>query len=159
MAVLVEGISVIVRRDAIESKYRGGWSAFVDDVPNPTLCADDEVVRIGFMAPPDVGAYVQRLERNGLRFLDCGKPVDLAIADQQEGLTTECDWLEFGKLEFGTSGKVSACWFFDEPRMCAGLHFRASMTLATPPGWSFEGSLSQEFGFVPTGAESERLSS
>ena len=43
MAVLVEAISVIVRRNAIESKYRCGWKAFVDDVPNSTLCADDEI--------------------------------------------------------------------------------------------------------------------
>jgi hypothetical protein len=34
MAVLVEGISVIVRRDAIERKLKGGWATFVGAVPN-----------------------------------------------------------------------------------------------------------------------------
>ena len=57
MAVLVEGISVIVRRDAIESKYDGGWDTFVDNVPNATLCADDEIARVGFMGPADVEAF------------------------------------------------------------------------------------------------------
>ena len=158
MAVLVEGISVIIRRDAIESKYRGGWRAFIDDVPNSTLCVDDDIARIGFMGPPDTEAFVKHIERKGLQFLDGGKPVDLAIADQERGLTTECDWLEFGKLGFRDSGKVSACWFFDGPRIAAGVHLRgSSMNLATPADWEFEGSLSQKFGFVPTGKESDRL--
>jgi CheY-like chemotaxis protein len=149
MAVLVEGISVIIRRDAIESKYRGGWRAFIDDVPNSTLCVDDDIARIGFMGPPDVEAFVKHIERKGLQFLDGGKPVDLAIADQERGLTTECDWLEFGKLGFQDGGKVSACWFFDGPRIVAGVHLRgSSMNLATPTDWEFEGSLSQKFGFV-----------
>jgi len=34
MAVLVEAISVIVRREAIAAKLPGGWSHFVDEVPN-----------------------------------------------------------------------------------------------------------------------------
>ena len=158
MAVLVEATSVIVRRDAIESKYRGAWRAFVADVPNATLCFDDEIARVGFMAPADVEAFVAQLESKGLRFLDGGRPVDLAVADQQRGFTTECDWLEFGKLRFGDKGKVSACWFFDEPRIMPGLHLRGlSMNLATPPGWQFEGSLSQTFRFIPTGEESDRL--
>ena len=156
MAVLVEGISIIVRRDSIASTYRDGWRAFVDDVPNSTLCADDYITRVGFMGPPDVEAFVKHLERKGLRFLNGGKPVDLAIADQQRGLTMECDWLEFGKFGFGPSGKVSACWFFDDPRVAAGMHLRgSSMNLATPAGWEFEGSLSQKFGFVPTGKEGD----
>ena len=45
MAVLVEGISVIVRRDAIEEKIRGGLSAFLATVPNGTCCMDADLVR------------------------------------------------------------------------------------------------------------------
>lgn len=158
MAVLVEGISVIVRRDAIEAKYRGGWKAFTAYVPNSTLCIDEELARVGFMVPSDVEAFVKHLESGGLRFLDAGKSVDLAIADQQRGLTMECNWLEFGHLGFGASGHVSACWFFEGPRIAAGMNLRGQpMNLATPSGWEFEGSLSHKFGFVPTGKENERL--
>jgi len=91
MAVLVEAISVVVRRDAIASKYPGGWDAFVDDVPNATLCFDGEVARVGFMAPPDVKAFLKHLERKGLQILDNGKFIDIAVVDQQTGFTRECN--------------------------------------------------------------------
>lgn len=159
MAVLVEAISVIVRRDAIQAKYPGGWTAFEWAAPNATLCYDDELARIGFMHPQDVERFVSRLERNGLTFLVGNRAQDLAVADQQRGLMTECEWLEFAKLPFGESGgTVSACWLFDGPRIAAGIHLRdKSINLATPPGWKFEDSLSHHFAFVPTGQEEGRL--
>jgi len=82
MAVLVEAISVIVRMDTISSKYHGGWDAFIDDVPNGTLCFDGEIARVGFMAPTDVKAFRKDLERKGLQFLDNGKSIDIAVVDQ-----------------------------------------------------------------------------
>lgn len=153
MAVLVEAISVIIRRDAIGRKYHGGWDAFVRAVSNATFCADSDIVRVGFLAPQDVKAFVEDLERHGLRFLDSSKAIDIAVVDQQRGLTAECDWLEFGRLGFGgEGGKVAACWFFTGPRIGWGIHLRdTSMQIATPPGWQFEGSLSQRFVFVPIG--------
>jgi hypothetical protein len=54
MAVLVEAISVVVRRDAIDRSYEGGWVAFVSSVPNATLCTDDQLARVGFMDPKAV---------------------------------------------------------------------------------------------------------
>ncbi len=159
MAVLVEAISVIIRRDSIVAKYPGGWDSFVDAVPNATLCHDADIARVGFMVPPDIETFISRLTQAGLVFLAHGKAQDLAVVDQQRGLTTDCDWLEFAKLPFGKAGgKVSACWFFNGPRVAAGIHFRGkAMDLATPPGWSFEESLSHRFGFVPTGQVNERL--
>ena len=55
MAVLVEAISVIARRSAIESKYQGGWPTFTSDVPNATLCSDEKIARVGFTSPAAVG--------------------------------------------------------------------------------------------------------
>lgn len=51
MAVLVEGISAVIRRKAIDAKLAGGWPRFVAEVPNATLCADDNLARVGFMSP------------------------------------------------------------------------------------------------------------
>jgi hypothetical protein len=75
MAVLVEALSVVVRRDAIAVRYAGGWDAFADT--------------------------------------------------------------------------AAACWLADGPGPTA--------SLATPEGWTFEGSLSQHFGFVPADHVDERL--
>ncbi len=59
MAVLVEGISLVVRLEALQEKIPGGWEAFRSSVPNSTLCADGEVARVGFMSPADVEAFVR----------------------------------------------------------------------------------------------------
>ena len=159
MAVLVEAISVIARRDAIDEKYPGGWNAFVDAAPNGTLCFDDQIARVGFMVPEDVEQFVGCLVQSGLTFLVDSKAQDLVVVDQQSGPTTECNWLEFGRIPFKNSGgTVSACWFFDVPRTISGMYMPIEpMNFATPLGWQFEGSLSDRFCFVPTGEENERL--
>ncbi len=111
MAVLVEGISVIIRREAIAEKFPGGWDAFVCDVPNRTLCADDKLTRIGFMSPEDVKAYVEDLERHGLIYLENENAIDLVVVDQIRGPTTQCEWIEFGHINMdGDANKrVAAC--------------------------------------------------
>lgn len=151
MAVLVEAISVIVRRDAIARKFGGGWPEFVSGVPNATLCYDEELARVGFMTPPDTEAYINYLETEGLMFLDKDdQAVDIAVADQQRGLMVDCDWLEFARLAFDTAGKVGACWLFEEPRIAWGVCLPGkTLMLATPPGWEYENSLSKEFHFAP----------
>lgn len=151
MAVLVECISVIVRRDRITEAYAGGWQSFLDDVPNSTLCYDDEVARVGFLGPEKVQGYIKLLEERGLVFLKAGKPIDIAVVDQQQGFTLPCDWLEFARLPFGdTGGKVGWCWLYEDRRFGAGVHFKGKkMSLVTPPGWEYESSLSAEFTFVP----------
>jgi hypothetical protein len=51
MAVLVEAISVVVRHDAIDKRFLGGWQGFLDQVPNNTFCGDGFFARVGFMNP------------------------------------------------------------------------------------------------------------
>ncbi|MEW6077428.1 MAG: hypothetical protein AB1724_06440 [Thermodesulfobacteriota bacterium] len=158
MAVLVEAISVIVRRDAIDAKYPGGWKAYVDAAPSETLCYDGKLARVGFMAPHAVEAFITRLTANGLTYLVGDEAQDIAVVDQQRGPMTKCEWLEFAKLPFGEAGgKVSACWFFDSPKVAAGVHLPGkSLDLSTPSGWKFEGSLSHRCTFVPMGGAEGR---
>jgi len=141
MAVLVEGISVIVKRDAIVAVYPGGWDAFVRGAPNRTLCADTELARVGFMTPQDVETFVKHLEQVGLRFLADGKSVDIVIVDQNEGPTTPCDWLQFGRVGLADcGGEVAACRTpgSKDPQ------------IAVPDGWVFGESLTRQSSFVPT---------
>lgn len=156
MAVLVEAISVVIRRDSIDRRFRGGWDAFIAFVPNATLCYDGELARVGFMAPQDVEHFIDHLVRHGLTFLQGDKAIDIAVVDQQRGPTTPCEWIEFTQLPFG-DGRVSTCWLFEGRRFGAGIHMRGTPILVTPPGWEFEGSLSQRFTFVPAGEAGERL--
>jgi hypothetical protein len=149
MAVLVEGISVVVRAHAIVEHYAGGWEAFRADCPNDTLCADGALVRVGFMDPRDAKQFIERLTRKGLAYVRDGEAVDLVIADQQRGLSAPCKWAELGRLPAPghTSASVAAC------RM-AGTEEDALMT---PDGWTYTDSLSARFGSTETDSTAERL--
>ena len=143
MAVLIEAISVVIKATTIVERYPGGWEAFEADPPNRTLCADGELIRVGFMTPDDVRAFVDTLAIHGIKYKEDGKAVDLVVADQQSGLLFSCDWAECvrGRLERDNHKIVMAC------------HLTGSKIeeLVTPDGWDYDSSLSAEFGFVETG--------
>jgi hypothetical protein len=140
MSVLVEGISVICRMDSVHEKFRGGWSAFEALVPNQTLCCDREVVRVGFMTPADVEAFVGRLTEGGLEWLRDGECVDIATADQLVGPLNKCSWLEFGRAscDGDPEHRVAIC------RLAGSKGSR----LYLPDGWKYERSLSRREQFV-----------
>jgi hypothetical protein len=119
VAVFVEFISVIVRRDAIDERYTGGWDSFVEDVPNRTLCADGSLARVGFMSPTDTKIYVDGLERKGLTYLRDGKAVDLVVVDELRGPMVDCDWIEYGQVALDGDRSVTACRMHgeDEPHV------------------------------------------
>ncbi|WP_439598216.1 hypothetical protein [Falsiroseomonas sp.] len=142
MAVLVEGISVVVRADAIEVRYPGGLDAFEAAIPNQTACSDGEMVRVGFMVPADVEAYVRSLQAAGLVWQRDGAAQDLVVVDQQSGPLMRCDWLEARRVGLGADGRQRVT--------IARLIGSHAAGLATPPGWRFEGSPSETFGFAPT---------
>ena len=149
MAVLVEGISVVIKAEAITDKYPGGWEQFQQDVPNRTLCADGELARVGFMAPADVERYVARLEEMGLAFQAGGSAVDLSVVDQQKGFTLPCDWAEYGHVHIDEkqTQRVAAC-------RRTGSQQRI---VSYPDGWEYERSLSADFSFIDTGKVEEEL--
>ncbi len=150
MAVLVEALSVVVRRDAIVRKHPGAWQQFLAEVPNTSLCFDDELARVGFMTPPDVEKYTARLTSHGLAFHDGKKFQDLAVVDQREGPTMPVDWLSVARVSIDAKGsQVVACWLKDAASGAAAAPVPASRkTLATPAGWRFEKSLSANLSYV-----------
>ena len=141
MAVLTEGISVVVRLDAIARLMDDDWARFVAIVPNQTLCCDNELARVGFMDPKDVEAFVRTLESYGFQYRDpTGGAIDLVVVDQQRGPAVPCEWVEWGRISPGVEGEsVSACQ----------LKGSEQKQLFTPDGWVFDGSLIQKFGFQP----------
>lgn len=142
MAVLAEAISVVVKISSIQQRLNGGWDTFERIVPNSTLCADNEIARVGFMHPDDARQFVQELEALGLVYLLDGMARDIAVVDQQRGLMIDCDWIDFGTVSFGGG----------QTPVVKGCRLKGSILreLITPEGWNFEGSLSQTFGFVRT---------
>jgi hypothetical protein len=155
VAVLVEGLSVIVRRNAVDDHMVGGWHGFLEIVPNSTLCTDEELARVGFLAPEHVGEFIDLLENRGLVFLRGKQAVDVSVVDQQNGPTAETPWLQYAHMKLsGGERRVATCWLFDGPKKGHGLHMKTMQTpLATPDGWVYEGSLSSNFEFRPTRGE------
>ncbi len=148
MAVPIEAISVVIRAEALLAAFDEDWEAFVAVAPNRTLCADGELVRVGFMTPDDVQAFVALLEGRGLVYVRDGRAVDLNVVDQQRGPMTPCDWLECGHMhDREKQQNVAAC------RLIGG----EAEELVVPPGWDYAHSLSRSFGFVPDGSEDRSL--
>jgi hypothetical protein len=135
VAVLVEAINVIVRNETIEDRYLGGMVQFGRERPNDTFCSDGLLTRLGFMAPPDVKAFVDRLQESGFELVSDGRFVDIAIVDQHRGATAECEWLGYGRHVRGFSYVFLAG---TDPN---GL-------VAVPNGWSLDSSLTKHHEFV-----------
>jgi hypothetical protein len=148
MAVLCEAISVVVRRDAIDAYYVGGWDHFMKSVPNATLCTDGELARVGFLKPDDIREFVENLVDSGLQFepkikllglFGSGRnQTDIVVVDKHQGATMPCAWIEFGKFKLSEHDiEVSMCWLFEGERVASGIHLKEqNMELATPIGWS-----------------------
>ena len=141
MAVLIEAISVVIRAGVLLKKFPGGWEAFQQFVPNKTLCADTEIVRVGFTSPKDVESFIEKLQNVGFEFLRSGEAMDIAVADQINGFTSECSWLElyYGAL-YDNGPIVVAC----------SLVGSRITGLVAPSGWKFENSFSSSLDRVPS---------
>ena len=94
MAVLVEGFSVVVRKEAIQHKFPGGMEAYVRQRLNETYCADERLCRVSFAVGADARAYVRQLVAAGLEGPPEGPSPDFAIATHVSGHCIPCDWLE-----------------------------------------------------------------
>lgn len=149
MAVLIEAISVIVRRDSLMKVFDNNWEHFKQTVPNETMCADDELVRVGFMTPQDVEDYVKRLQAEGLCHLQDEQVADIVVVDQMRGPLAQCDWIEFGHVSLDG----------DVKKRIAVVRLKGSVlsTVLTPDGWQFESSLSASYSFVPSPATEKAL--
>lgn len=152
MAVLVEALSLIIRRDAF-SHARIAAEAFLAAPPNRTVCADRTLIRIGFLAPHEVEDCLADLEAHGLRFLDAsGVATDCVVIDQQQGPTTRCGWIGFGRALTPDEGHVvSVAWDLSLPGAPDDAVSAVSRDgLALPAGWRYEVSLSRQFHFTPS---------
>ena len=159
MAVLVEGVSVVVRGAAIELRYSGGVDAFVEAADGPTFCADDELACVGFLATADAETFCEALAAAGLSFGDEGAAADVAVVDQFEGVVTDTDWLEFARMDFDGAGhEIAACWLYEGPHTEGAIHLPSEeLELSVPDAWAYATSLSAMARFITDDEIAERL--
>ena len=99
MAVALEFINLLVRVDAIRSKYLGGWHQFLKDheqAIGSTGWYDDNLYREGAMSPTDIGHLVDFWREKGLTTHrdENGQPaewIDVCVSEFF-GPTLPCSW-------------------------------------------------------------------
>jgi hypothetical protein len=134
MAVLVEAISVVIRLETIAEKYPGGVEQYITDCPTRTLCMDEEIVRVGFMSPVDMRAFIEDLVGLGFNYIEDEGFDEIAVVDQFDGIFLPCNWLEYLKLViFEGDIRVMIC-----KRIGAAIG-----NIVFPDGWDYQTSLSK----------------
>lgn len=141
MTVLVEGVSVIIKLEAIERIISDGFEGFRQHIPNFSWCKDDKIIRLGFLDGDEAKEFVKTLESLNLVYQGSEGAQDFVIVDQIYGVTTPCNWLECGHLEINNDPqkKVAAC-------RIAGTQ---DDSVVTPYGWKYENSLTAIHGLTP----------
>jgi len=137
MSVVIECVNVVVRRSEIEHRFPGGMAGYEAACPNQTFCADQELARVGFMAPRDVETFLLRvLCPAGLASCPSGRAegieieaASVAVVEQGRGswYPEHSLWLRYAVRRDG----VALCWLDGKPQG----------KLAAPPGWKPEHSL------------------
>ena len=120
MGVLAEAISVVIRKGTLEERLPGGLEEYERRCPNDTLCYDESICRVGFMALADAQEYVDNLISLGFVGPNEQESTEIAIIDQESGLLFPCDWLQLGR-----QGDVTIAWL----KGTELTHF------AAPPSW------------------------
>jgi len=150
MAVLAEAISVILRFQTIEARYPGGWEGYVKGAPNKTLCTDQRLARVGFMAPADVANFISRLERLGFEFVCDGNAIDVCVVDQLQGPTARCAWLEYLHMDIYGDGETIYTAVCRE----VGDHRN---DVSTPGSWDIRASLTRNHQWISNQEMRDRL--
>lgn len=136
MAVLVEGVCLLLRCDSVKRLYPGGVAALADECTAQAVCADEELMALTFEDSDAAEEYLAELEQYGFRHLHNDMAVDAVLADPHLGPISPCGWAEYGQavIDSDPSKRVAIC----------SMPGAEVSDLCVPKGWRFKGSLSEE---------------
>ncbi len=122
MSVLIEALTLVVRKQGLERAYPGGTAAFLAAAralarPPRFACEGDEhFVNVSFYDPEHMRPCLELLRAHGLGRIEDDAFVDAACVDQIFGPTRGCDWLRWAEDEDG----ITRAWLAtEEPRELA----------------------------------------
>ncbi len=132
MSVLVEAISLIVPRIALDLRYPGGTDGFIATLAHPSseqrhFCLDEDILSVSYITPDACDRAALALVNAGLIEVADGQFQEMAIVDQFRGPILQCQWLVWSREPAGYT--------------CAWLAAKNRGTLVTPDGWSVDQSL------------------
>ena len=141
MAVLIEMISVIIKRSSIENNLPSNqYLALMDYVLQNPSCMDEDILCIHMNSPMLTSSFVDFSKECHLNWGE-----DFIIVDQNDGVTTDCEWIQFTHI--GADEPMAVGVFFDGPKSFGdGLYIKNkdNLKVVVPQGWKYEGSMSQE---------------
>jgi hypothetical protein len=147
MAVLVEGVCLLLRCDSVNRLYPGGVAALADECTAQAVCADEELMALTFEDSDAAEEYLAELEQYGFRHLHNDMAVDAVLADPHLGPISPCGWAEYGQaaIDSDETKRVAIC----------SMPGAEVSDLCVPKGWRFKGSLSEELALEDDGDENE----
>ncbi|MEJ7759260.1 MAG: YbjN domain-containing protein [Gemmatimonadaceae bacterium] len=131
MSVLVEALTLVVPRFALDVSFPGATDGFLEAVSDPSIdkrfvCADDHLVSVSFMSPETLEPVARQLVELGLVEMEDNGFREFALVDQHFGPTMPCEWLVWKRHDEG----YTTAWIATaEPGV-----------LAKPDGWTPEQS-------------------
>jgi len=110
MPVLIEGVSVLLKKGAIHERYVGGYGRFIFDIQDQGgLCVSDQLVRVGFDTHALAREYLQLLAIRGLKIMLLNEEnpnnTDAILVDQVFGPSFRVYWLDFIHLDVNLKAK------------------------------------------------------
>ena len=145
MAVLVEGVCLLLRCDSVKRLYPGGVNALADECTAQAVCADEELMALTFEDSDAAEEYLAELEQYGFRHLHNDMAVDAVLADPHLGPVSPCGWAEYGQVAIDSdpAKRVAIC----------SMPGAEVSDLCVPKGWRFKGSLSEELALEDEGED------
>jgi len=116
LAVLIEAVCAVVRRDAIDQRISGGWGAFTAAVPTGAFCFDDELASVGFMAVADAETFLVHMQSLGLRVTSGESEIDACLVEQLGRSGTPAPWLGTARMSLDEIGGEVAVAFLKGTR-------------------------------------------
>ncbi|HET8935015.1 MAG TPA: hypothetical protein VFN67_16315 [Polyangiales bacterium] len=135
MAVLIEGVCLLLRCDAVERLYPGGVKALASSCTAEAVCADEELMSLTFDDSDAAEDYLAELEQYGFRHLVHDLAIDAVLADPHLGPISPCGWADYGQvtIESDPNKRVAVC----------SMPGAEVSDLCVPRGWRFKGSRSE----------------
>lgn len=146
MAIIIEAINIIIKREMVDNKCKGGFLGLLADISFMELPwhMDKELVRIGFMDPDSLNHFIPALIERGIEFNE-----DWCIVDMMSGPTQPCVWFGFGRQmlfkngsNIGVSfGSYSIGWLKSKNHLGIICDENKEYYLASPKGWTFNNAI------------------
>ena len=113
MAIIAEGFSVFVRRQTVYANLRTEVD-YYKTIQNPSIGADPDLDRAGFLPMKDVEEHLEALRGLGFQVERDGRFEDACVVDQHAGLLKPCSWILRDHLEMGDGPPIPYCRMVDD---------------------------------------------